>query len=83
MRGDCDRRLIGHPHLAEDVANLVRPAALNGAPRIGDRQRGEQTRAAIDANHLEAGADEATADQIAKEALPFGRALALTPDGSR
>ena len=39
------------------------------------RQGGEQARAAIDAQHLEALASEATADKIAEKELPLGGAL--------
>ncbi len=48
-----DRRLVGDPHLAEDVADFVRPAALHRDARIGGRQCGQETRAAVGADHLE------------------------------
>ena len=47
-----------------------------GTAGKGGRQRRQKAAAAIDADHLEAVAGEAAADQIAEKALPFGGALA-------
>ncbi len=55
----------------------MRPAALHRDARIGRREGGEQAGTTVDADHLEALADEAAADELAEKAFPFGRALAL------
>ena len=61
--------------LAEDVSDLVRPAALNGDAGIDHRQGGQEARAAVDADHLEPRAFETAAEEIGQEQLPLSRAL--------
>jgi hypothetical protein len=71
-----DGWLVGIPDLGEDIADLVRPAALYRHAGVGGRHGGEQARTAIDADHLELICDRAAADEVAEEAFPLGRALA-------
>src|SRR5207302_10627994 len=77
VEGGLDGGLVGLAHLVEDVADLVRPAALDRHGGIGGGKRRRETGAAIDADHLERVASDAAADEIAEEALPLGGALAL------
>lgn len=59
----------------EHVPDLVHPAALDRQVGIDGRERREQAGAAVDADHLEAGAVEAAAEQVAEAGLPLGGAL--------
>ena len=72
-----DPRLIGPSDLIEDIADLVRPAALNGNIRKGGGESGDETTAAIDADHLDAFTGQAAAIKVGEEAFPFGGAFAL------
>ena len=78
-----DRRLVGLADLVQHVADLVRPAALDGDVGKGRGQGGEQARAAVDAQHLQALAGQPAAHQVAQELLPLGGALGGRPGGSR
>ena len=69
--------------LVQDVADLVRPAALHRHLGKGRGQGGEQARAAVDAQHLQALAGQAAAHQVAEEVLPLGGALGGWRGGSR
>ncbi len=66
---------VGLADLVRDVPDLVHPAALDGDAGIDHGQGSEQTGTAVDADHLEARAFEATAEEIAEEQLPLGGAL--------
>jgi hypothetical protein len=65
----------GDTHFVADVADLVSPAALHRHARIDDGERRQQPGTAIDADHLEGGADQAAAEQIGEKAFPFGGAF--------
>jgi hypothetical protein len=70
-----DLGLVGLADLVEDVADLVRPTALDGGVGEGRGQGRQQARAAVDAQHLEALAGQPAAHQIAQPLLPLGGAL--------
>src|ERR1700732_460194 len=74
--GTLGGRLVSLFDLVEDVADLMRPAALDGNARQDRGQGGQEAGPAIDADHIETLAGKAAAEQIGEEALPFGRALA-------
>jgi hypothetical protein len=78
-----DRGLVSDAHLGQEVADLMRPAALQQYAGISGQQPCQQTRAVIDTDDLEILAVEAAADQVAENALPFGGTFALRQAESR
>jgi hypothetical protein len=59
-----DGALVGHSHLVEDV---VGPTALRRHVGIDRRQGGDEALAAVDADHVEALAGEASTIEIGEE----------------
>ena len=71
-----DGGLVGLADLVEDVADFVRPAALDRDFVIDHGQRGDEPLAAVGANQFEAFAGQAALVEIIEEALPPDGALA-------
>src|SRR5262245_51817245 len=63
-----DGRLVSPSDGVEDIADLVSPATLNGDVGKDGWEGSDEALAAIDADHLEALADEAAVEQIGKKA---------------
>src|ERR1019366_2472591 len=68
--------LIGLFDLVENIPDLVRPATLDGNARQDRGQGGQEAGPAVDADHVEALAGKAAAEQIGGESPPFGGAFA-------
>ena len=75
VEGSLGGGLIGLLDLVEDVADPVRLAALDWDVRIDSGQGGEETLAAVDADHPKALAFETAAAKVLEEQLPPGGAL--------